>query len=126
MDEQNISLYGVFDGYAGSQAAKFVVQKMPAEILLGQLSEAKTEDEVRDVLRTAFLNVESAYFTEAIGTKLAERATYISEMTPDQSPYETFREFPQMLAQLNKEIESGTTAVVALIFNGKLYVSNVG
>jgi TAK1-binding protein 1 len=99
---------------------------MPAEILLGQLSEAKTEDEVRDVLRQAFLSVERDYFNESIGSKLAERATFISEMTPNESPYETFREYPQVLAQLNKEIESGTTAVVALIFNGKLYVSNVG
>lgn len=42
---------------------------------------------------------------------MTERATYISEMTYDgESPYETFRSqvvYPQVLAELNKEVESG-------------------
>ncbi len=83
---------------------------MPAEILLDQqLTEATTEDKVREVLRQAFLSVEREYFNDAIGAKLAERATYISEMTYNdgESPYETFREYPQVLAELNKEVESG-------------------
>lgn len=74
LDDGNICLYGVFDGHFGPQAAKFVVQKMPAEIILDQqLTEATTEDKVREVLRQAFLSVEREYFNDAIGTKLAGR-----------------------------------------------------
>ena len=37
-------LYGVFDGHEGSLASDFASQRMPAEILLGQL-QGKTDDE---------------------------------------------------------------------------------
>ena len=44
-------LYGVFDGHEGTKAANFALQRMAAEILLGQLNGKKTDEEVREVLR---------------------------------------------------------------------------
>ena len=37
-------LYGVFDGHEASRVSHFAAQRMPAEILLDQLSEASTDD----------------------------------------------------------------------------------
>lgn len=44
-------LYGIFDGHMGSRAAEFVLQRMPAEILLGQLTGKKADEEIKEVLR---------------------------------------------------------------------------
>lgn len=44
-------LYEVFDGHEGTKAVDFCFQRMAAEILLGQLNEKKTDEEVKEVLR---------------------------------------------------------------------------
>lgn len=121
----NISLYGVFDGHCGTKASKFAKEKMPAEILLGQLFENSSEEEaVREVLRQAFLSVEKEYFADCIGQQLAERTNILAEMPIPHG--RSLYECSPVLAKLNHEVASGTTAVVVLIFHGKLYVSNVG
>ena len=43
-------LYGVFDGHDGSKVSKFAAQRMPAELLLGQLSGKVTDDQIKEVL----------------------------------------------------------------------------
>lgn len=47
----NCYLYGVFDGHNGSRVADFAAQRMPAELLLGQLQNKTTDAEVLEVLR---------------------------------------------------------------------------
>jgi len=45
------------------------------------------------------------------------------------SSYEAYQQFPEQVARiqaLQDEISGGTTAVLALIFQGKLFVANVG
>lgn len=49
--EGEVYLYGIFDGHSGSKVASFVAQKMPDEILLGQLHGKVTDDEIKDVLK---------------------------------------------------------------------------
>jgi len=44
-------LYAVFDGHEGTKAASFAMQRMAAEILLGQLNGKSTDEEVKEVLR---------------------------------------------------------------------------
>lgn len=44
-------LYGIFDGHEGTKAANFAMQKMAAELLLGQLSGKSTNEEIKEVLR---------------------------------------------------------------------------
>ena len=44
-------LYGVFDGHDGSRASNFTAQRMPAEILLGQIGSTTEDREVQEVLR---------------------------------------------------------------------------
>lgn len=91
--------------------------------------ENSTEEEIREVLHQAFLNVEREYFSETIGQQLAERTSLLSEIPEGMTPYDTFKDYPELLASLenlNREVASGTSAVVALIFHGKLYVANAG
>lgn len=44
-------LYGIFDGHMGTRAADFALQRMAAEILLGQLNEKKNDDEIKEIIR---------------------------------------------------------------------------
>lgn len=74
-------MYGVFNGSDGASVADFAAQRMPAEILLGQLNEKSNPATVKEVLRDAFLAVERSYF-ESIDDLLAERAKLLYEI-PD-------------------------------------------
>ncbi len=49
--EDSVYLYGVFDGHDGSRVSDFSAQRMPAELLLGQLVGCQTDSDVKDVLR---------------------------------------------------------------------------
>lgn len=69
---ENTYFYGVFDGHAGARAADFAAQRMPAEILLGQLKGKENDAEVQELLHQAFLAVEKAFF-ESIDDLLAEK-----------------------------------------------------
>ena len=40
----------MFDGHDGSKVSKFAAQRMPAELLLGQLTGKTTDDAIQDVL----------------------------------------------------------------------------
>ena len=46
----DVSLYGVFDGHDSARASNFAAQRMPAELLLGQLNGKTTDEEIREVL----------------------------------------------------------------------------
>lgn len=119
--------YGVFDGHYGSKTATFALQGMAAEILL-ELNDKNTDEEIKDVLRQAFISVEKGYL-ESIDGLLAERAGLLYEIPDNMSSYEAYEKYPQEIERLetiNAELSSGTTAVIALIHNGKLYVANVG
>ncbi|KYN03374.1 PREDICTED: TGF-beta-activated kinase 1 and MAP3K7-binding protein 1-like [Cyphomyrmex costatus] len=121
-------LYAVFDGHEGTKAANFAMQRMAAEILLGQLNDKSTDEEVKEVLRQAFIAVEKGY-QESIGDLLAERASLQFDIPDGLTPYETYQKFPDLVDKLNAlncELSAGTSAVVALVYRGKLYVANVG
>lgn len=120
-------LYGVFDGHEGSRAADFCSQHMAAELLLGQLTDVKTEEDVKDILRQAFTSVERSYLG-AISDILALRAS-LSYRIEGLSAYEAYKEMPQVVEEINKisrTLSSGTAVALALIYNNKLFVSNVG
>jgi len=49
-----VYLYGIFDGHSGGKVASFAAQRMPEEILLGQLHGKVTDEEIKDVLKQVF------------------------------------------------------------------------
>ncbi len=55
-------MYGLFDGFHGSGVADFAQKRIPAELLLGQLSQNSDDETVKEALRQAFLNVDREYF----------------------------------------------------------------
>jgi len=57
-----VYLYGIFDGHSGSKVAAFAAQRMPEEILLGQLHGKVTDDEIKDVLKQVIILVIFLYF----------------------------------------------------------------
>lgn len=126
--DDSTSLYGVFDGHEGVQAATFALQRMAAEILFGELPGKTTDEEVKEVLRQAFFAVEKGYF-DSIDDRLAVRTSLQYEIPEGMSSYEAYQKFPHVVDKLNAlncEISSGTTALLALVHAGKLYVANVG
>lgn len=123
----NTYFYGLFDGHKGTNAANFVTQHLPAEVLLGQLIDATTDEDVRQVFAQAFNSVEREYF-QSIDNSLAEK-TLLELQIQGMSGMEAFQTFPEIVERLKTvtaEVSSGTTAVVALIHVNRLHVANVG
>ena len=121
-------LYGVFDGHEGTKVANFAMQRIAAEILLGQLNGKSSDEEIKEVLRQAFIAVERGYL-DSIGDLLAERASLQFDIPDGLNSYETYQKFPHLVDKLNAlncELSAGTSAVLTLIYSGKLYVANVG
>ncbi|XP_018425398.1 PREDICTED: TGF-beta-activated kinase 1 and MAP3K7-binding protein 1, partial [Nanorana parkeri] len=125
--ENNIYLYGVFNGYSGTRATNFVGQRLSAELLLGQLTDV-TDAEVHRVLLQAFDVVERS-FLESIDDSLAEKTSLQSQLpegTVLQQLPSQYQKIVERLNSLEKEIYGGAMVIVVLIVNNKLYVANVG
>lgn len=126
--DENTSLYGVFSGHYGSKVAEFALQKMAADILLGQLNGKTTDEEIKEVLRQAFLSVEKGYF-DSIDGLIAQKTMLQYEIPDGVSQYEISQKYQHILDELNSinlELSVGTSVVLALIYNSKLYIGNVG
>ncbi|XP_068673568.1 TGF-beta-activated kinase 1 and MAP3K7-binding protein 1-like isoform X2 [Montipora foliosa] len=121
-------LYGVFDGHDGTRASDFTVQRLPAELLLGQLTASMNDDQIKIAIRQAFIAVEKGFF-QSLDDALAEKTELQLQMPEGLSSYEAYQNFPEQVTRiqaLQDEISGGTTAVLALIFQKKLFVANVG
>lgn len=58
--DEHTSIYAVFSGQSGSTVAEFALQRIAAEILLGQLN-GSNEEEVKDVLRYTYTYLPSRF-----------------------------------------------------------------
>ncbi|GAB1600227.1 TGF-beta-activated kinase 1 and MAP3K7-binding protein 1-like [Argonauta hians] len=122
--EDGYSLYGVFDGHDGSRLSNFVAQRIPADLLLGQLSGSKTDEEVKSILKQAFVAVEKGYF-ETVNDPLSEKAALQLQLK-ENNIYEPSQEIQKKIQEVEMKISGGTTATVALVNHNKLFVINVG
>ncbi|XP_013386022.1 TGF-beta-activated kinase 1 and MAP3K7-binding protein 1 [Lingula anatina] len=124
----DVYLYGLFDGHDGARASNFAAQRMPAELLLGQLNGKSTDEGIKEVLQQAFNAVEKGFF-ESIEDFLVQRIHVHQQLPEGISGYDAARQFPDLVDQLQRldmEIAGGTTATIALIRDSKLSVANVG
>ncbi|XP_014776667.1 TGF-beta-activated kinase 1 and MAP3K7-binding protein 1 [Octopus bimaculoides] len=122
--DDGCSLYGVFDGHDGSKLSNFVAQRIPADLLLGQLSGPKTDEEIKSILQQAFVAVERGYF-ETVNDPLSEKAALQLQIRENMH-YKPSQDIQKKLQEVEAKISGGTTATVALIHNNKLFVINVG
>lgn len=121
-------LYVIFDGNDGRDMATFALQRIAAEILLGQLVNKTNCEEIKDIIRQAFIAVENSYL-ESIDDKIAERTQVQLEIPDHLTPFEAYQQYPHLvnkLTQLNSDLSCGASALLALIHVNKLYIANVG
>ncbi|XP_053619433.1 TGF-beta-activated kinase 1 and MAP3K7-binding protein 1-like [Plodia interpunctella] len=124
MDE-NSCLYGVFEPHNGLDAAKFIMQRMAVEILFPTTSSNNTTDEeIRDRLRNAFVSVEKAY-NENYDAMIAERTSLQYQLQTSESQLSQ-NSILARLKEIDKHLSGGATVVIALVYNNKLFVANVG
>ncbi|XP_057304609.1 TGF-beta-activated kinase 1 and MAP3K7-binding protein 1-like [Hydractinia symbiolongicarpus] len=122
-------LYGIIDGHGGFKVAEFAVQKLPAELLLGQLKDDYADREVCAKLQEAFEGVAKGFVDDLINDALMEKMNLEEQMPERMNQGEAFRRFPtlfQRLQELDVQISGGCSAVIALIHKSRLYVANVG
>ncbi|XP_047539723.1 TGF-beta-activated kinase 1 and MAP3K7-binding protein 1-like [Vanessa atalanta] len=126
--EDNSCLYGVFEPHNGLDAARFIMQRMAAEILFAPPSSSNTDEEIREKLRNAFVSVENAYIENYDGmiaerTSLQYRLQILKGHTQSTQMSDNilFR-----LKEIDQHLSGGATVVIALVHNNKLYVANVG
>ena len=120
--------YGLFDGHEGSSASNFVAQHLPAEFLLGQITnQDMSDDEMRVHFQSAFETLEKEYF-QSIADSLAEKAALELHIQgiPTLNAYQEFPEIMDRLKTKKNEVSAGTAVVVALIHCNRLHVANVG
>lgn len=121
-------LYVIFDGNDGRDMATFALQRIAAEILLGQLVNKTNDDEIIDIIKQAFLAVEDSYL-ESIDDKIAERTQVQLEIPEHLTPFEAYQQYPHLvnkLTQLSSDLSCGASALLSLIHMNKLYIANVG
>ncbi|XP_063237072.1 TGF-beta-activated kinase 1 and MAP3K7-binding protein 1-like [Bacillus rossius redtenbacheri] len=95
--DKSTFLYGVFDGHEGVQAATFALQRMAAELVLGQLAGKTSDEEVKEVLRQAFISVEKGYF-DSIDDRLAKRTSLQYDIPEGLTPYEAYQKYPHVVS----------------------------
>lgn len=72
--------------------------------------------------------VEKSYM-DSIYDLLAERAMLSYDIPEGLNNYEAYKQVPQVvenIKKINYALSSGATAAIALVYNHKLYVANVG
>lgn len=122
-------LYGVLDGHDGPMVADFASQKLPAELLLGQIEDDYGDGEVKIRLKEAFESVAKGFVDDLINEALMEKINLEEQHPKDMSHEDAYKRFPsyfQHLKDLEKKIKGGCSAVVALVHKSRLFVANVG
>ncbi|KAJ0170696.1 hypothetical protein K1T71_013468 [Dendrolimus kikuchii] len=124
--EDNFCLYGVFEPHNGLDAARFIMQRMAAEILFPPPS-ANTDEEIRDRLRNAFISVEKAYIENYDGM-IAERTSlqYQLQTLNETQISQNCDNILSRLKEIDQHLSGGATVVISLVHNNKLFVANVG
>lgn len=126
--QDGVCLYGVFDGHDSARVSDFAAQRLPAELLLGQLAGKTSDEEIKEVLYQAFVAVEKSFF-ESIDEQLAARTTLQLQLPEGIGYHEACQQYPDIINKLHAldaEISGGTTGTVVLIYLNKIYVANVG
>lgn len=106
----------------------FALSRTAADILLGGgIAAEKSDDDIKDLLKTTFTSAEKGYNT-SIDNLLATKQQLQFQIL-DKSQYEISQKHEEVLNRLNainKELSIGASVLIALITNKKLYIANLG
>lgn len=101
---------------------------MTADILYSEQLTEKSDEEIKDLLRQSFIAVEKAYLN-TIDNLIAQKETLQNEIPSNLSQYEISQQYQEILNQLNLlniELSIGSSVVLALMVNKKIYIANIG
>jgi TAK1-binding protein 1 len=108
--------------------SNLALSRIAADILLqGGLTSEKSDEDTRELLKSAFNSTEKVYF-QLIDNLLANKQQLQFDIS-DLSQYEISKNYQRHLDRLaacNKELSVGSSVLVGLITNKKLYISNLG
>ncbi|XP_072933635.1 TGF-beta-activated kinase 1 and MAP3K7-binding protein 1-like [Epargyreus clarus] len=126
-EDNNSCLYGVFEPHNGLDAARFIMQRMAAELLLPPPSINNTDEEIRDRLRNAFVSVEKAYIENYDGM-IAERTSlqYRLQTLSETQISQNCDTILQRLKEIDQHLSGGATVTLALVLGSRLFVGGVG
>ncbi len=110
-------MYGLFDGFNSHSVSEFAMKRMPAELLLGQLSQNSADETVREALRQAFLIVDREYFESTMESITRRIVLRQDPSVVDDDP---------RLQELEAQATIGASATVAVVLNKKLFVAGCG
>ena len=107
-EEYSLCLYGVFDGFQGAHVADYIMKRLPAELVLGQMVPDITDEQVRELIKQVFVSIDREYFG-SIGEQLAARMV----MRQHEDKQEQF-------------VRSGCSATIAVILENRIFLANIG
>ncbi|KHN82721.1 TGF-beta-activated kinase 1 and MAP3K7-binding protein 1 [Toxocara canis] len=119
---KEVKLYGLFDGFEdGHDVAEFAAQRLINEILPFEhsgshvMNNNPTDAQIIALLHDSFQKVDRAYFSDHIGEALASRCALQMYPSSDDN-----------IEKYNAQIKGLATATVALIYDNRLFVANLG
>jgi protein phosphatase 1G len=112
---QNASLFGIFDGHGGPMVAKICEQSFPLEIC----RQARASSDLANALEKSYTEIDA--FLQTTGSLKNMRTSGSSTSVPFSRIDE-----PEGIPRENLFDFIGSTAVIALVNEGKIYVANAG
>ncbi len=58
--DDKTSMYGIFDGHDGAHLAKYALDIITAEVLLGQLQDKSLDEDIKQILKYDFRQIDSS------------------------------------------------------------------
>uniref|UniRef100_A0A0M3HSK6 PPM-type phosphatase domain-containing protein n=1 Tax=Ascaris lumbricoides TaxID=6252 RepID=A0A0M3HSK6_ASCLU len=119
---KEVKLYGIIDASEdGMSVAEFVAQRLINEILPFEhtgshiMNNNPTDAQIIALLHESFQKVDRAYFSDHIGEALARRCALQMYPSGDEN-----------IEKYNAQINGFATAAVALLYDNRLFVANLG
>lgn len=104
------------------------MSRTAADILLGGgIAAGKSDEDIKELLKTTFISAEKGYNT-SIDNLLATKQQLQFQIL-DLSQFEISQKYQDVLNRLNainRELSIGSSVLIALITNKKLYIANLG
>ncbi|RNA37902.1 TGF-beta-activated kinase 1 and MAP3K7-binding 1-like isoform X1 [Brachionus plicatilis] len=127
LKDGEIYAYAVIDGFNGTWVVDFLEQFLLSNLYFDHLSDLsiKSNEEINDLLIKEFFDAER-YLSEQSQETLAKRASINIHLANLNKRCPEYAEKIEELKMLNDDLTIGAYAVVSLIVNDRLFVTNLG